>query len=149
MFWLYFGSRTYLFLPDEGYCYIFSTRNNCCKSLASCGVVIQSVIQSHVSTFFFFSVVTLKFQNLHRKRTIICTHITFFQIIKLKCLSVVLIKASLSKFFQLFKWYVNWNFFFTLLRDGNSFRQWKSGVNNKKTAHLINKGTCIILRHSS
>ena len=43
---LYFGTCAYLFLPDEGSCYIFSTRNNCCEFLASSGVIIQSVTQS-------------------------------------------------------------------------------------------------------
>ena len=47
---LYFGIRAYLFSPDEGLCYIFSTRNNCCEILASYGVIIQSVIQPFLKT---------------------------------------------------------------------------------------------------
>ena len=43
---VYFGSRAYLFSPDEGY--IFLTRNNCCESLASYDVIIQSVFQSYL-----------------------------------------------------------------------------------------------------
>ena len=43
---LYFGTCAYLFLPDEGSCYIFSSQNNCYKFLASYGVIIQSVIHS-------------------------------------------------------------------------------------------------------
>ena len=46
----YFGTRAYLFSPDEGSCYIFSTRNNCCEFLASYGVISQSVIQSFLKT---------------------------------------------------------------------------------------------------
>ena len=42
----YFVTRAYLFSPDEGSWYIFSTRNNCCEFPASYGVIIQSVIQS-------------------------------------------------------------------------------------------------------
>ena len=30
---LYFGTRAYMFLPDEWSCSIFSTRNNCCEFL--------------------------------------------------------------------------------------------------------------------
>ena len=47
---LHFGTCTYLFLPDEGSCYIFSTGNNCCTFLASYGVIIQSVSQSFLKT---------------------------------------------------------------------------------------------------
>ena len=36
----------YLCLPEDGSCYVFSTRNNCCKFLAFYGVITQSVIQS-------------------------------------------------------------------------------------------------------
>ena len=43
---LYFSTHAYLFLPDKGWCYIFSTQNNCCKFLASYGVIIQSATQS-------------------------------------------------------------------------------------------------------
>ena len=32
--------------PDEGSCYIFSARNNCCELFASYGVFMQSVTQS-------------------------------------------------------------------------------------------------------
>ena len=45
-FVLYFGSRAYLFSPDEGSCYVFSTRNNCSEFVASYGIIIQSFIQS-------------------------------------------------------------------------------------------------------
>ena len=41
------GTCAYLFSPDEESCDIFSTRNNCCEFLASYGVIIQSVFQSH------------------------------------------------------------------------------------------------------
>ena len=37
----------YLFSPEEGSCYVFSIRNNCCEYLASYGAIIQSVIQSY------------------------------------------------------------------------------------------------------
>ena len=47
---LYFGICVYLFLPDKGLCYVFFTRNNFCKFLASYGVIIQSVIQSYLKT---------------------------------------------------------------------------------------------------
>ena len=43
---LHFGTRAYLFSPEEGSCYVFSTRNNCCELLAFYGVITQSVIQS-------------------------------------------------------------------------------------------------------
>ena len=46
----YFGTRAYLFSPEEGSCYVFSTRNNCCEFLASYGIIIQSVIQSYLKT---------------------------------------------------------------------------------------------------
>ena len=42
---LHFGTLAYLFLPDEGSCYIFSTQNNCCEFLAFYGVLLQSDIQ--------------------------------------------------------------------------------------------------------
>ena len=38
------------FRLNEGSCYIFSTQNKCCKFLASCGVMIQSVTQSSLKT---------------------------------------------------------------------------------------------------
>ena len=49
-FLLLFGTRAYLFSPDEGSWYIFSTRNNCCEFFASYGVIIQSVAQSFLKT---------------------------------------------------------------------------------------------------
>ena len=39
------STRAYLFTPEEGSCYAFSTRNNCCEFLASDGVIFQSVIK--------------------------------------------------------------------------------------------------------
>ena len=47
---LLFGTRAYLFSPEEGSCYVFSTRNNCCEFLAFYGVVTQSVTQSFLKT---------------------------------------------------------------------------------------------------
>ena len=48
MLLLYCGTtRTYLFSPDEGSCYVFSTRNNHCEILASDGVILQSDHQSN------------------------------------------------------------------------------------------------------
>ena len=38
---LHFGTRAYLFSPDEGLCYVFD-RNNCYVFLASVGVILQS-----------------------------------------------------------------------------------------------------------
>ena len=57
-FWFYtlllhFGTRAYLFSPDEGSCYVFSTRNICCVFLADCGVTFQSVIKSKIKTIKF------------------------------------------------------------------------------------------------
>ena len=43
---LHFGTRAYLFSPEEGLCYVFSTWNKCCEFFANDGVIIQSVIQS-------------------------------------------------------------------------------------------------------
>ena len=43
---LYFGTRAYLSSPEEGSCYMLSTRSNCCEFLASYGVIIQNVTQS-------------------------------------------------------------------------------------------------------
>ena len=43
---LHFGTHAYMFLPDEGSCYVFLTRNSWCEFLASYGVIILSVIQS-------------------------------------------------------------------------------------------------------
>ena len=34
---LHFGTRAYLFSPEEGLCYVFSTRNNYYEFLAFCG----------------------------------------------------------------------------------------------------------------
>ena len=42
---VHFGTRAYLFSPEEGSCYVFSTRNNCCEFLASDGVIFQSVLK--------------------------------------------------------------------------------------------------------
>ena len=42
---LHFGTRAYLFSPEERPCHIFSTRNNCCEFLASYAVILQSYIQ--------------------------------------------------------------------------------------------------------
>ena len=45
---LYFDSRAYLFPPDEGCCYVFSTRSSYCESLAIYGITFQSDFQSWV-----------------------------------------------------------------------------------------------------
>ena len=42
---VHFGTRAYLFSPEEGLCYIFSTQNNCWEFLASDGVIFQNVIK--------------------------------------------------------------------------------------------------------
>ena len=42
---LYFSTRAYLFSPEQGSCYTFLTRNNCCKFLTSY-VIIQRITQS-------------------------------------------------------------------------------------------------------
>ena len=44
MLLLHFGTRSYLFSPDEDSCSIFSPRNNCCEFLASYDVIIQCFI---------------------------------------------------------------------------------------------------------
>ena len=49
---LHFGTRAYLFSFDEGSCYVFTTRNNCCEFLAS----FQSVFFSKCENFLFFKV---------------------------------------------------------------------------------------------
>ena len=46
---LYFGTRTCLFSPDEGSCYVFSTRDNCCEFFAAYDAVILSAILSNTS----------------------------------------------------------------------------------------------------
>ena len=48
-----FSIRASLFMPDEGSCYVFSTRNNCCEFLAFHGVTFQSVIKSFFKTSVF------------------------------------------------------------------------------------------------
>ena len=47
---LLFGTRAYLFSPDEGSCYVFSTRNNCWKFLASYDVIFQSSFKLYFKT---------------------------------------------------------------------------------------------------
>ena len=42
---LHFDICAYLFSSEEGSCYVFSTRNNCCKFLACDAVIFQSVIK--------------------------------------------------------------------------------------------------------
>ena len=49
-FSLHFGTRAYLFSPDEGSCYIFSTRNNCREFLVSYATTFQSDIQPYFKT---------------------------------------------------------------------------------------------------
>ena len=44
-FLLNIGTHAYQFSPEEGLCYVFSTGNNCCKFLASYGVIFQSDFQ--------------------------------------------------------------------------------------------------------
>ena len=50
MLLLHFGTRAYLFLPDKGSCYIFSTQSNCCEFLASYSVILYSDIQPYFKT---------------------------------------------------------------------------------------------------
>ena len=57
---LHFGTRAYLFSPEEGSCYVFSNRNNCCEFLASDGVIFQSVIKLFFKTTVFGALLTLK-----------------------------------------------------------------------------------------
>ena len=40
------GTRAYLFSPDEGSCYVFSTRSNSCEVLLFYGVIFQSVTKA-------------------------------------------------------------------------------------------------------
>ena len=47
---LHFGTHAYLFLPEEGSCYVFSTRNNYSEFLASDGVIFKSVIKPFFKT---------------------------------------------------------------------------------------------------
>ena len=47
---LLFGTRAYLFSPEEGLGYVFPTQNNCCEFLAFYGVITQSVIQPFLKT---------------------------------------------------------------------------------------------------
>ena len=49
MLLLLFSTHAYLLSPDEGLCYVFSTRNNCCEFLALYGDTFQSVIKSYNS----------------------------------------------------------------------------------------------------
>ena len=42
---LHFGTCAYLFSPEEGSCYIFSTRNNCCEFLAYYGVIQSFAVE--------------------------------------------------------------------------------------------------------
>ena len=44
---LQFGTRAYLYSPDEGSCYIFSSRKDFCVFLLSYGIIRQSDIQPH------------------------------------------------------------------------------------------------------
>ena len=46
---IFFCTHAYLFLSDEGSCFLFSIQNNCCEFLASYGI-IQSAIQSYFLT---------------------------------------------------------------------------------------------------
>ena len=43
-----FGNHAYLLSLDEGLCYVFSTRNNCCEFLASDDVILK-VITIYIS----------------------------------------------------------------------------------------------------
>ena len=45
---LYFSTPAYLFWPEEGSCYVFSTWNNCCEFLASDGLFFK-VLLNHYS----------------------------------------------------------------------------------------------------
>ena len=47
---LHFSTHAYLFSPEKGSCYVFSTRNNCCVFLAFYGVIFQSVIEPFFKT---------------------------------------------------------------------------------------------------
>ena len=47
---LHLGTRAYLFLPDEGSCYIFLIRSSCCKFLASYDMIFQSDVKSYFKT---------------------------------------------------------------------------------------------------
>ena len=45
---LHFGTRAYLFSLDEGSCYSFSARNNCCEFLASYGIIFKKIFNYNV-----------------------------------------------------------------------------------------------------
>ena len=73
---LHFGTRAYLFSPDEGSCYIFSIRNNCCEFLASYGVIFQ-VIFNHIAKYIncvpnipLLNQWCYKFRNIHQKQKV-------------------------------------------------------------------------------
>ena len=66
----YFDNSAYLFSPDEGSCYILSTRNNCCEILAHYGVIIRSFIQS-ISKY-------CSFNNILNKICVTNVKLTYF-----------------------------------------------------------------------
>ena len=72
----------YLFSPDEGSCYVFSTWNNCCKFLASYGVTFQSIIKPlhKYLLFWFLQTSTSRFVFIfeHYMGLVIYNHLCFF-----------------------------------------------------------------------
>ena len=64
---LLFGTHAYLLLPDEGSCYIFSIRNNCCEFLASYGVIFQSDFQPYFKTPVCGAAFSKKLLNVNQK----------------------------------------------------------------------------------
>ena len=62
---LHFGTRAYLFSPEEGSWYVFSTRINCCEFLASDGVIFQNVTKTFFKVYFHFYPILLLMYSVH------------------------------------------------------------------------------------
>ena len=60
-------------LPDEGSCYTYSTRNDCCEFLASYGVNLSSDHFSKASLWYFVLHFTLMFGKSEAKKKLIST----------------------------------------------------------------------------
>ena len=101
---LLFGTRAYLFSPDESSCCIFSTRNNCCEFLAYYGFIVQGIIQSFLKmpvcgaslSYFFFMPTRIFQMNFFRYHNIFFSFVR--SDLKLACLFLSFL-AKINKYY--------------------------------------------------
>ena len=93
---LIFRTPAYMFSPDEGSCYVFSTPNNCCEFFASYGVTFHVLSNHSLKRRFWCSIVVYRFTFNHIIIRIFFVNFVRFQ--NIRRISVLLNKTILKMY---------------------------------------------------